>query len=100
MIRFARTLTHLPLAQMQKPPIRRRDELIKYLIYVSAFTCGLYCNMKSLQLSNVETVWEFLLAPAPYSWSRAHDMNKRPMALRTGSLARVRLTTDSGAHAW
>lgn len=35
------------------------EHIIPYLYYIAAFSAGVYCNMKSLSLSNVETVVVF-----------------------------------------
>lgn len=37
----------------------KREFVIPYLYYIVAFALGVYCNMKSLSISNVETVIVF-----------------------------------------
>lgn len=62
-----------------------------YLLYTVAFSCGVYCNMKSLSLSNVETVIVFrALAPLLVSVLDALFLGREwPAARSWGALGTI-----------
>lgn len=68
-------------------PSCRQDELNKYLIYVAAFVAGLFCNMRSLQLSNVETVCS--LRSIFWCWLARAEMLQVLRCLRQGYVSCV-----------
>ena len=84
-IYIAKLVTTLPL-----DPIRWKY-VVPYSYYIVAFAMGVYCNMKSLSLSNVETVIVFkALSPCVVSVADALFLGREYPSLRSwGALSLI-----------
>jgi len=77
-------LSFANLAGILKMDAIKWEFMKPYLLYTIAFSTGVYCNMKSLSISNVETVIVFrALAPLLVSFMEASFLGRESPSMRS-----------------